>query len=186
MRRIRSRFVLGLVVAVVLGVLGSPPAWAAGPSFSIEAVTSFRAAQVDGGFSDGGYRVRNTGDAPLDLSDGVRVEGADFSLVATGGTCMLETPVVPPGEQCIVSIRFRPVAEGIREGLLVVTPAGGTAQEIPLSSFGAPYDGLQVEPASLSFATTATLYEEKNFELVNPSGRPTHIDPLQVAGPYTL
>jgi hypothetical protein len=38
----------------------------------------------------------------------------------------------------------------------------------------------------LSFATNATLYEEKNVELVNPSGRPTRIQPPQVTGPYML
>ena len=187
MGRVR-RVVVVAVLAVLGGLLVPPSASAAEPTFSIESVTSFAPAQVDGGTSRGDYRIRNTGDVPLDLTGGVRVEGADFSLApgSSGGNCTVESPVVQPGYQCIVEIRFSPVAEGIREGLLVISPSGGEAQQVPLSSFGQPYDGLTVQPSSMSFAATATLYDEKVVMIDNPSGRPTRLEPLRLTGPYTV
>ena len=78
-------------------------------------------------------RLRNAGDAPLDIRK-VRLEGDAFRVQ---GSCSNRS--LRPGESCVLDLRFAPSVVEASKGRLVIASSAGEERGVALSGKGAPF-----------------------------------------------
>lgn len=127
--------------------------------------------------------IRNTGDAPLAITD-LRVAGGgapEFTVVSP--VIAPGTPVtVAPGGSLDVLLRFRPVSFGERSAALEIVAAGNPPVRVPLNGVG--LQGMLVlGSTSADFGDVAVGGTgEKQLDLANNGNHPVVISSVAAAG----
>jgi Matrixin/Repeat of unknown function (DUF5648) len=105
-------------IAGCRALYGAPTGTPSSPVAS-SSVTSLAFAETNVGSSSDGQTVAltNNGNAALQITSTI-VSGSDFSLVST--TCNANAPL-SPGATCSATVRFAPVATGVRGGTLTIS-----------------------------------------------------------------
>jgi M6 family metalloprotease-like protein len=98
--------------------------------------------------------IRNTGQAPLlitDISTGIGA-GTDFPIYQDN--CTPKPKTLQPGDTCTIQVVFKPQRVGILTGGLMVTDnAPGGRQTMPLQGISVATPVLSFSPSSLNFAS---------------------------------
>jgi hypothetical protein len=126
--------------------------------------------------------LTNTGTSNLTISN-LTVSG-DYALNAAGTTCSTASPVAATGS-CLISVTFTPAAAGTRNGTVTISDnASGGGQLVALTGTSATTAGVQLSPASLSFAgqATGTKSSAQTVTLTNTGGTALSISSITIGG----
>jgi predicted NUDIX family NTP pyrophosphohydrolase len=131
--------------------------------------------------------IANTGEGSLAVSAVAIVGGDADQFLISGETCTEGR--VRPGEECVVSVRFRPVVEGPASATLRITDnAPDSPQRVTLTGTGGPppVPAFSVSPPSVQFANqrVGTSSAPRRVTVTNTGTGPLAVGSTTIGGQH--